>query len=271
MRKQMITISIIAAMTVLVVGCGKSSSSKKGALEATEGIVQNVGHSINESIDQSGGVSAEGNSSVSIGVSEGVGEEVSDMIPNQSKSSSSSSKDGKNIGSSMSFDADSFGTINGINFSLDGNNFEETFGKDGFELENTSDSVGIACTNPKYKDLTLIVYGKTIDHISPKDVKEKGFSGYYIGGQTDKKPKMNWKGLTWGATEKEIKEKLGKPDEETDSGISKTLVYNMNSDGTIQMYYTVYNNKDKLVEYPGLQDVRFRVFEAEDFLTEVEK
>lgn len=164
-----------------------------------------------------------------------------------------------------------FGSINGVELSVLGNDFSKTFGADGFMMSKSDDSAGVDCQNKKYKDLLLIVYGKTSNHISSKDIKKDGFYGYYVESQSNEKPNMEWGGLTWGASTDDIRKVYGKPTTENDDEVYTELVYDLGPG--MELSFNVYKKEYKLNRVSGLQAVRLYVFDdegiAEDFVNEV--
>ena len=155
---------------------------------------------------------------------------------------------------------DMWGSINGIALTAKGNNFEETLGKDGFRLERLHNVHGLAITNEKYPDIKMCVYGDSVNTISTSDIREDGFSGYHIDGQTNNKPKMTWNGLTWGASLEDVKNAYGTPNNVYQGNDFVELAYYYGNHRKLSFY--VY---DKETKYSGLQDVEMYAFTADEY------
>ena len=136
-KKFFIATGLISVLMIGLVGCGTANKTIEG--DST---------SVSKSIDKSGKV---------IGRSSSEGKDISEngnSLP-EDKSNVGTSK---NIGISIPENlSNPFGSINGAELSVIGNDFSETFGADGFTLDKSNDSVGVSCQNSKYEDFFIIL------------------------------------------------------------------------------------------------------------------
>ena len=166
-----------------------------------------------------------------------------------------------------------FGSINGVELTDQVNDFNSTFGADGFTFH--IDSTGKYNTqgileNEKYPDLTAFITSKSEDNGTNESFQKDGFYGYSVAGEgrAEKKPDMEWGGLTWGASEDDIKAVYGEPTYRFDSDMYDVLEYRCSDTTTLR--FDVYHEGAEFVSYAGLQDVELLVYDT-SWVDEIEK
>ena len=167
--------------------------------------------------------------------------------PEDTNSDNEQKTDGLKVSGSMC------GNVNGIVLKLRENDFETTFGADGWDFDMSSDGEYsfTVMQNPKYPDTTLYLYTDK-DTAFAEDVKQNGFDGYSIACQYDKnKPNMHWNGVTFGAGESEITAIYGPCNNIYTCDLYTSLQYDLDNRSNITFY--VYNGSD--ISDSGLQKV----------------
>ena len=149
------------------------------------------------------------------------------------------------------------GTLNGVNFTGNGDSWDDTFGADGWNLiDNVDEYTFIAAENEKYGDYAVLyVYNKEYENTTKEDILTNGIYGYDLDfcGVDDLSvvPDISWKGVKLGASAEDIKAAYGEP----------SYVYN----GTMYDSYT-YELADRTeIEFQvyfeqGLKSVRVSVY-----------
>lgn len=123
--------------------------------------------------------------------------------------------------------SDTYGAYNGVSLIAGANNWNETFGADGWEFDDEDGQYSFLwCINEQYDGADLYVYNKEGDGTTRDDILNDGFYGYDIDVSCSReKPDMTFRGLTWGASEDDIRMIYGEPDYYSSSKTSTYIEY----------------------------------------------
>lgn len=141
---------------------------------------------------------------------------------------------------------DLFGSLNGVGFKEANNSWSDTFAKDGWVLNTDNDGeycFATARNNDKYgTDIELYLYnGMSDDNVFVEEIESNGFSGYGINVcYAESYPSMSWNGITFGATDAEVKAAYGKPSHVYEGRRYTEYTYDL-SDNT-EIEFEVYND-----------------------------
>lgn len=156
-------------------------------------------------------------------------------------------------------DGDEFGSLNGTAILADKNDWDASFGADGWEFQSGTDEEYFfaAAENPKYEKAQIYAYGQetldsTLAKSTAESIKNNGFYGYSVRmADCENKPAMTWCGLTFGASAEEILETYGEPEYVYDGTLYSTYQFRIHDNATVS--FNVYTDG-------GMQDVDCRLF-----------
>lgn len=156
-----------------------------------------------------------------------------------------------------------YGTLNGHDIKLSGNDFTTVFGSDGWVVDSDGEYSFVCFENAKYPDADLYLYPAGGDYSANHDVSDilvNGFAGYHVSAvYADRKPNMNWSGLTFGASAEDIEAVYGPASDVYECDLYTALTYDFGSgDQYVDLEFYVYAGS----EYgdAGLQAVDLSIY-----------
>ena len=154
-----------------------------------------------------------------------------------------------------------YGSINGVPLNAGKNDFDKTFGADGFTFNAEEDGKYsfTVMDSAKYENISLSLNHKAYGNgtATEKEIRKDGFYGYDINcAFCDTRPDMEWNGLTWGASGEDIKKVYGEPYDISETNSFTTYSYKLS--GKIDLNFMVYTSTDQ--PGTGLQGVSLAVY-----------
>lgn len=130
------------------------------------------------------------------------------------------------------------GAYNGIALTAYGDDWNATFGADGWNFANDDgEYTFMSAENPKYKDAVLYVYNSRRNDTTRADILNNGSYGYSIDCRySSTYPDMTWNGITFGATAEDIFASYGNPDYSYDGTSYVMYQYDITDDIEMEFY-----------------------------------
>lgn len=130
------------------------------------------------------------------------------------------------------------GSYGGIVFTAMGDDWDSTFGADGWEFANDDGEYGfMTAENPKYGDADLYVYNRNMDGATRSDIINYGIYGYDIDCTwASAYPDMEWGGLTFGAAADQVFAVYGEPYFVYEGSLYTAYTYKSGEDIEIEFY-----------------------------------
>lgn len=133
---------------------------------------------------------------------------------------------------------DKYGSYNGIPLAGIGDDWNTTFGADGWRFDNVDGEFSfMSAVNSKYEDATLYVYNRKRANTASADILNNGIYGYDIDCSfASIYPPMTWNGITFGASAEDIIKAYGSPDFTYEGSMYTSYEYSMYGSMEIEFY-----------------------------------